>query len=95
MSNIDLKSRTAIIKTQNMVRELQRAISAQFVGKRVKLNVDKRGTHSRRRYKAGREFAIYEVLAVASGGVCLWLALPDEAILVFELAVWLHEVEFI
>lgn len=94
MSINDHFARTRISKANSKIRKLQRELLGHFVGRRVSINCDKRGTHSRRRYKAGTEFVIYSLI-VEGHDVTVWLSRADESPRAFELAVWLHEIEFL
>lgn len=94
MSIKDNSARKRILKANSQIRAIQRRLTADLMGALVKINCDKRGTHSRRRYKAGTEFVVYDLI-VEGRDVTVWLSRADESPPAFELSVWLHEVEFL
>lgn len=91
--NADVSARKRIIRDNGRIRKIQRDLEADFIGRLVHLNCAKRGTYSRRRYKAGTQFAIYALLA-EGGDISVWLSRVDASPPSFELTAWLNEIEF-
>lgn len=95
MSKFNQNVRARLIKANERIKGIQRKLEAQFIGKRVKLLTERRGCHSRRKYKYGHEFIVYTVM-VEGRYIRLWLSrIEDKAYPSFELSVWLNQVEFI
>lgn len=95
MNMFDKRMRERLITSNENIKKIQHALSARYVGHRVKLTNDRRGQGSHRRYKTGQEFIIYDVL-VEGRDIGLWLSrVEDAAYPRFELSVWLREVEFL
>jgi hypothetical protein len=91
MNMRDDSIRKRILKANSKVRQIQRALH-NLVGELVWINSDKRGTHNRRRYKAGSVFKVYNIIAEGRD-VTVWLSPTDTD--EFVMSVWLHEVEFL
>jgi hypothetical protein len=94
MSHVDHTIRTRLIKANNKIKEIQRASQGALIGRRVRLLNDRRAQNSRKRWKTGDEFKIYDVL-LEGRDIGLWLSRGDSELLAFELSVWLYEVEFL
>lgn len=87
------RAHAKIHKANGLIRKIQRKLNGDLSGRLVKIVADRRGTHSRRRYKAGTVFKVYHLL-VEGDDVFVWLSLPDTDF-AFEMAAHLHEVEFL